>query len=336
MAEIPTFHNEALMPLTMGSSYRVPHYAYEAYGLGPYVNEDRATKAYRAEWAAEIVGLVASVPDALQKAGLGNFNGLLQQKTAEVVLKILQFNPYQRLFRIIDVGAGTGDSAIEIAKLLPPDMKNRTIIYLLDPSKKSLAEAAEKMKGKGVGYEILEGTDLDILNQTTSDFADVLTGVASVHHHARIPFELYARVLKPGGWAVFADWHQPIWEHPGSVYRFLQKFNWPDREQGLENWVQTYPEAKNPPALSEDPADLMAIKQIISFWTALGRPNNLYPLEGHRPVSRYVTDMREAGLDLNSADISMLISSRVIASNPHQILPDSSLLQVTVGQKLAA
>lgn len=336
MAEIPKYHNEALMPLTMGSPYRVPHYAYNVYGLGPYVNEDLATEAYRTEWAAETPGLVASVPDALQKAGLGNFNGFLQQRTAEVVAAVLTTSPLQEHYRIIDVGAGTGDSAIAVAKLLPAEIRARTIFFLIDPSGKSLEEAKEKMKDQGVEYGTLEGTDLDILSQIQPEFADVLTGVASVHHHAKIPFELYARVLKPRGWAVFADWHQPIWEHPGSVYRFLQKFNWLDKEQGLENWLEAYPQSKNIPPLPEDPADRMAIRQITLFWSALGRPNNLYPLEGHRPVHRYVADMQHAGLDLNSADIRRLISSGVIAGNPHQILPDSSLLQVTVGQKIAA
>lgn len=332
-SELITPHNEALMPLTMGSPYRVPHYAYEAFGLGAYINEDLATEAYRAEWAAETPGLVASVPDALLKAGLGNFNGLLQQKTGEVAAAALRAKPIQKSYRVIDIGAGTGDSALAVAKLLPAEIRRKTIFSLVDPSAKSLAEARTKMQDQGLNYEILEGTDLDVLGNMKPESADILTGVASIHHHAKIPFELYANVLRFGGLAVFADWHQPLWEHPGSVYRFLQRFDWPHKEEGLKNWLEAYPQAAKIPPLPNNPADLLAIEQISRFWPALGRPNTLFPLEGHRPVHRYVADIHHARLDLNSSSIRGLISAGVITSNPHQVLPNSSLLQVTMGEK---
>ena len=62
--------------------------------------------------------------------------------------------------------------------------------------------------------------------------------------------------------------------------------------------------------------------------------NALYPLEGHRPVIRYIMAMQETELETATPDIGRLVSMGIIESNPHQILEDSSLLQLTVAQKL--
>ena len=44
------FHDERLMPVRMGTPYRVPYYAYPNWGL-EYRDESLADQAYREEWA---------------------------------------------------------------------------------------------------------------------------------------------------------------------------------------------------------------------------------------------------------------------------------------------
>ncbi|MEZ4755129.1 MAG: hypothetical protein R3A13_12670 [Bdellovibrionota bacterium] len=58
---------------------------------------------------------------------------------------------------------------------------------------------------------------------------DIAVGVASIHHHSKIPFDLYHEVLHPGGTAVFGDWHNSCWTHPALVnssrnFRMVRSF----------------------------------------------------------------------------------------------------------------
>src|SRR3989337_2146575 len=81
----PVFHDEALMPFTMGSPYRVADYAYPAWGLGEYKDERLADAAYQAEWAAGNAEQSGLVERAVNEAGLGEFPELLRQNAAPVV-----------------------------------------------------------------------------------------------------------------------------------------------------------------------------------------------------------------------------------------------------------
>lgn len=343
MSEILTPHNEALMPIIMGSPYRVPDYAYVKYGLGKYVNETFASLGYKQEWADGTPEQLALVLQASNEAGLTNANCLLQQATAKIVAGIVERDYFLKSPVIVDIGAGAGASALAIAEALPDDVRRKTTMILVDPSKESLKTAEQLMQEQRINYKILIGTDTEVLKDLRSQSVDILTGVASIHHHARIPFKDYAGVLKIGGFAVFADWHHDLWEHPARVLGFLEELDWPQKEEGLANWKETYPQALNNPdkALQLTREELMARKQITRFWLAykniadranLG-PNAIWPLEGHRPVSRYIQEMREAGLRNQTARINSLLDEIGIPSTPFPLLDNSSLLQVTVAQR---
>lgn len=330
------YHNEALMPMTLGSPFRVPHYAYSNWGL-VYGSEEQADAAYKAEWEAGNAGQLGLVSKATIEAGFGDFPDLLRKETAKIVASLLQNRPADQPITILDIGAGPGSSALEIYKSLPDRFKLVTTIILLDPSAGALKTGEELMKQNEIKYKIVNGSDSDELPKMKKSSVDIVTGIASVHHHAKIPFDLYKNVLKIGGSAVFADWHQSIWEHPGSVYEFLKRFDWPKKEKGLKNFLEIYPEAKNAPPSPKSPEDRKAIEQITQFWLAYKRisdaanlgPNAIWPHEGHRPVKRYVEEMKNTGFSMDTLD-----TRRVMMRNPYQILPGSSLLQLTVGQKL--
>lgn len=319
-------HNEALMPMTLGPACRVPDYAYPNWGL-VYEGEGQANAAYQREWAAGNAGQLGLVSKATIEAGFGDFPELLRRETAKTVAALLKDREDDQELRILDIGAGPGLSALAVYEALRPRLKSRTTMILVDPSKGSLETAAQLMRDRGIKFEILTGIDSDVLGSVEPGSVDILTGVASIHHHAKIPFKKYQEVLKAGGFAVFGDWHQSIWEHPGSVYEFLKRFSWPEREKGLRNFLEIYPEAKSVPLFPKSPEDRKAVEQITQFWLACKRIANganlelnaIWPLEGHRPVGRYVEGMEEVGLKVGK---------------PRQILDDSSLLQVTVGQKI--
>ena len=115
-----------------------------------------------------------------------------------------------------------------------------------------------------------------------------------------------------------------------------------EKEAGLRNWMESYPSVPVPEPI--EPADKQANKDITRFWQGyleivresaqdLG-PNAIWPLEGHRPVERYITKMKEVRFDVNSATIRRRRLKEVISNNPYQILPNSRLLMVTIGEKL--
>ena len=110
----------------------------------------------------------------------------------------------------------------------------------------------------------------------------------------------------------------------------------------MRNWMESYPSVPVPEPI--EPADKQANKDITRFWQGyleivresaqdLG-PNAIWPLEGHRPVERYITKMKEVRFDVNSATIRRRRLKEVISNNPYQILPNSRLLMVTIGEKL--
>lgn len=323
MPEVLTPHNESLMPITMGSPYRVPDYAYPNWGL-QYRGETKANKTYQAEWSIGDAKQLMLVSMATMAAGFDDYPELLRRATARVVSALVEQGNHFSSLHILDLGAGPGKSAVAIYEALPERVREKTEITLLDPSASSLQTAEELMRTRGIKHKIVCGIDSEVSDQIQPGSVDIVTAVASIHHHARIPFGLYERVLKPGGSLVIADWHHDIWEHPGRVLKFLERFNWPQKEAGLANWKAVYPQAIKDADnnLQLTPAELMAREQITRFWLAyknvVGKTNPIWPLEGHRPVSRYITGMQEAGLYTGA---------------PQQLLPDSTLLMVTVGHK---
>ena len=337
-----TKHDESLMPLRMGPAARVPFYAYPAWGLDP-LNESQIVELYRAEWAMGNQNQLALVTQASEESGFGNYPKLLRQKNADVVAAILKDYQTTDGLRILDVGAGPGLSALAIYDALPDTVKAKTTILLLDPSAASLHAAEKLLKEHGVNFQIIHDVDLHIDKHVQPNSVDIVTGVASIHHHAQIPFDIYHQVLKPGGFAIFADWHNSIWEHPRRVYDFLQTFDWATKSEGLKEWREMYPAANVSVEEPINPADQQANRDIIKFWQGYANivrqnghlgPNAIWPLEGHRPVERYVKAMQDAGFALVSKGIKQLFERNVLESNPHQVLPDSRLLMVTVGQKV--
>lgn len=342
MPELLTPHNEPLMPITMGSPYRIPDYAYPNWGL-KYLGEYRANSAYSAEWTLGTAEQNALVGRALAEAGFTDFNGLLQQTTARIVAALVDKNPYLQSPIIADIGAGAGGSASALAKELPIKVKQNTIMMLVDPASEKLEVAGQLMQEQGIKHQLLTGLDTEVLRKIPTMSVDILIGVASVHHHARIPFDEYARVLRKGGFAIFADWHHDLWEHPARVLRFLERFDWSQKEKGLTDWKAAYPQAlyDTEIGLHLTPEELVAREQITRFWLGYKQiadkanlaANAIWPLEGHRPVTQYMRDMIQAGLHPRAVSIHQLVRDHVISNNPHQILADSSLLQVTIGQR---
>ena len=191
----PHSHNEELMPLHMGGNERVAKEFYEAWGL-IYQGEADADGAYRREWAAGNSGQLGLVKEATIEAGFGNYPELLNVRAAEAVSRLLAAR--KGPIRLIDIGSANGGTVMATYQALPDHLKDTAQFTLVDPSPRALNSAVETLTERGIKFEIREGSDSDVLSTIPDGDFDVLTGVASVHHHARIPFNEYLRVIKDG------------------------------------------------------------------------------------------------------------------------------------------
>lgn len=320
-------------PITSGSIYRVPNTAYIAWRLKSY-NESLVVRAYQAEWdVPEGDKLPSLVSKASERAFESDYASLIRQATAEAVAEIMSLKLTKReikgRMRFVEIGAGTGASTLVIHSLLPDQIKDDVTFILIDPSRNSLEVAEKEMRKNNVKSEIVVGSDNEVLPTLETGSADLVVGVASIHHHSKIPFDLYASILKEGGSAVFGDWHQRMWTHPSYVYGMLEQLDFSDKEKKLAGFLKAFPQAAPEfRILPSKKEDRTAMRQIVNFWRAMadisqqqgldGTP--LWFLEGHRDVREYIKEMNQVGLNTRY---------------PHQVLPDSSLLQVTVGQKVA-
>lgn len=342
MPEIIVPHDEDLMPIRMGPPNRVADDALPAWRLEPLPEED-VVELYQQEWAGGDFRQLSLVSEASKRAGFGDHPKLLRTTAAKVVGEYLRNQPYKEPTSILDLGSGPGESSLAIYQAIPDSLKDWVELILLDPSARSLQNARNLLDGTVNNYRTVHGTDLQIPYYIDDESLDLITAVASVHHHSRIPFDIYVDALKPGGMIVIADWHNSVWEHPYTVMKFLEQFDWPNKQAGLANWQEAYPEARYPIPDEDNPLNVQANKDITAFWLGYyevlkehGDPgkNSIWPLEGHRLCERYIEGLIEAGFFVNTSNIIKLISSRVISSNPHQILPNSRLLMLTVAQKV--
>lgn len=334
-------------PVTSGSAFRVPKSAYPAWGL-IYDGEMDANKAYRAEW--NVPG-GENLPELVGKASTIAFGAdyaeIVRQGAATSVRAITEYllknDRLPQKWRLIDIGAGAGASTLAIHQALPDAVKDDMTVVLIDPSEPSLAAADELMTKNNIKHEILVGSDTEVTRKVEPFSALFVTGVGSIHHHADIPFRSYSDLLAEQGFAVFADWHQQTWTHPRFVYNMVSGFEYPGKEADLAGFLKTFPQAKQEIPLPLKEVDQKAMRDIAAFWKAVadisqqmgldGTP--IWFLEGHRDVSEYVSEMNRVDLETDSEDIRRLITIRALSSNPQQILKDSSLLQVTVGQRAA-
>ncbi len=340
-------HIETYLPLEFGSAARTPDYAHEAWGI---VTPDEPTvvRLYQEEW--ETLGnerKLQSVSQASLEAGFDNYPELLRQKTAEVAGALVRDYDPGGAFRLLDIGCGPGLSTLAVYQALPSHLQKMAEIVLVEPSETSLLIAATALEKHGAKSIVLvKGVDLDLDAYIEDGSVDLITATASIHHHAKIPFEKYKNAQKQGGFTVIGDWHNSVWEHPYRAYELLRRFPpTPYREVMLQKWLEWYPNAQKQIPEPENPADRKANQDIMNLWLAYERllreheefgRNAIWPLEGHRSVERYVNDMRAVGFETDSPEISQLVDEGIMTANPYLLLPDSRLLMVTVGQKLAA
>ncbi len=323
-------HDESLMPIKLGSVLRCPEYSWGKWGVRWDTPSEyrglleRSEQEYRSEWDGGTAERMKLVSDASERAGFGDHPQKIRDSCAVAVVNYLK--GHDGYINILDIGAGAGASAKTVFERLDENIRDEVCFTLIDPSNDVLQVAYPLVKGLGARCVAIRKADTSLLEFVKPESQDVAIAVASIHHHARIPFETYYDALKPSGLFVSADWHNSLWEEPYRVRRMLQRFPGYDAGRADVEFERVYPVSSLAVHEPIAHAEAQANEDITNFWlgyydilkdTGTGS-NTIWPHEGHRPHARYMDDMRTVGFTLEE---------------PVQILPNSSLLMLIAGRK---
>ena len=218
--------------------------------------------------------------------------------------------------------------------------------------KKRVEDAAAKLSEKGLvrdrDFRVIVAPDQHLLSFVDPETQDIVTYVATLHHHSYIdtPVRHAKMTMKKDGVLVVSDWHNPEWEHPNRVYEALAAdFDWETKKADLDAFAEAYPKAMEvAPTLSHlDHASYMEIRGFWRGWVDVRKKaveegsfderDDILMLESHRPVEMQNQTLMEAGFDLHPNFEAELIDDGIMKSNPDQLLDTSRLLMTMVVQK---
>jgi len=349
--------DDSRMPVRLGSALRVPSYAYPNWGIpiGAYRIDSDA--CYTGEWKEGSPQQMQYVIDAVLEAGFGNNSQILRDSCAKVVandVKTILNNlklkkPGKKKIFYTDIGAGI--STVNVFDAIDDDYKENVFFTLVEPSEKRAEDAATKLSEKGLDrdkdFRVVVAPDQHILAFIDPGSQDIVSYVATLHHHSYIDTPLRAAnvVLNDGGRIVISDWHNPEWEHPNRVYVALNEdfdpdeYGWETKDVDIKAFTEMFPKAlEEAPSLS--PLDEASYHQIRKFWQGYAKikkkaidekqfneADDILMLEAHIPVEQQNRILSKAGFKISSIPDSMI-------ENPEQLLQDSRLLMTTLAYKI--
>ena len=123
----------------------------------------------------------------------GDHPRTLRESCANAVYEFLENS--SGYVNIMDIGAGSGLSAITVFDRFDDNLKDRVYFTLIDPSIDVVDVAEPLMKSHGIKCRTIRDFDINLLKYVEPGSQDVVMGVASIHHHAKIPFDVYYRIL---------------------------------------------------------------------------------------------------------------------------------------------
>lgn len=339
---IPEEFDDSRIPIRVGNPLKVPDYAWCNWGISYEVGDEfeklvkLSEDGYREEWDSTGSDRHNYIAEASRMAGLEDANERLNVATAKVIESMVE--KAEGLIRILDLGAGTGNTTFSIIQRLNSSNMRKVFFVLIDPASEAIQEAKKSLSQTGLvegkHFEVVVSTDLNAGKYIRQESIDIIVAVASIHHHAHLeaPLGVVHTICKKGGFFLTGDWHNSMWEHPRNVYELLSDLEWEGKEFDLRNFVRIYPKAQEQAGKAGE-LERKANDQIKEFWKQYGKlkitkSNRSMILEGHRPVERYFESMTKIGFLTDTGEIRVLMPR-----NPDLLIPGSSLLCLCFGQK---
>ncbi len=338
---LPTILLSSECPIGLGSPLRVPSHAWRNWGISWETEAEYARlitlgeEEYRKEWKTTTEHSHHDIARAANLAGLGDANSRLNAACAGLVAKEVQAQ--KRELRILDVGAGTGNTSLAV--FAATSHLHHPQVTLLDYAKSALDQASESLTASGLvpnrDFSVCLGQDMQAETLFGKDCFDIVIAVAALHHHSDILVGLgpIAAALKPGGLVIVGDWHNTMWENPARVHALLRQLgDWPQKNQDIEQFGATlHPDQ----CLLQENDSVMerANGYITEFWKAYALSRTvsaprLLVLEGHRSPAAY-----RAALSACSISVDPRMLRLDLPTNPFLLTPESSVLGITVGRK---
>lgn len=295
-------------PLCIGNPLRVSTTAWENWGIRFSTQDEfvalvrQSENCYSAEWKDTDDTRLHDIARSAEDAGLGDCNARLNTAVAEEVFEVSSCLPEE--LRVLDIGAGTGNTSKEVLKALRASGR-RVFLHMLEPDRKALVDTAlRKITNSDMispdDIRVHLSTDLCMTTLFPSCSFDLVVSSAALHHHAFLDPVMAAihNILKPQGFLVVGDWHNSMWLDPGRVLSLLKTLDGCDNSFNLDvlwRFVSAHPAHERDPFLQQ------ANEQICAFWRAYSKrkttgAKTLEMLEGHRPPDEYSRLMRKAGL----------------------------------------
>ncbi len=141
---------------------------------------------------------------------------LFRGKLRELRLRTMELANIQPGDKILDVGCGTGPLALEVKSRVGDEGQ----VYGIDPGSQQIARARAKTAQRNLPIEFQIGV-IEQLNFPDQTF-DVVLSTIMMHHLSdrlkRQGLAEIARVLKPGGRLVIADFNRPEERAPQPVH----------------------------------------------------------------------------------------------------------------------
>ncbi len=335
----------------LGDVRRVPSYAYPNWGLNEGLWKKESEEAYETEWKSGSPRQMQYVVEAITRSGLGNFSQMLRDINADVITYLI--SKAKERVNYLEIGAGV--STVNVYQKLKKNKLDLEKIYttMVEPSKSRIECAAEELSKMGlkkeINFKLFVSKDTDVNKCVDQNSQDIIGSVAQIHHHSywRETIQVLYETLNKNGIILISDWHNSLWEHPARVYNALKEdYNWETKDEDLKNFVTTYPKAiKN--AEEFNSLNIEANRMIREFWKSYGEirseaiisgafdeRDELLMLEGHRPVERYVEDMKNVNFSVENEIIKEIQEACYLNGNPHQLLPLSRILMLTIGTKI--
>jgi len=341
--------DDSNMPVRLGSALRVPSYAYGAWGIPEGMHRDSSDALYESEWRGGSPRQMQYVIDATTSAGLGNYSGMLRNAAAETVSRIVKSSDGR--VNILEPGAGVSTETMIGSLYYEGVDLDRLTITMLEPGQLRLEQSTGRITGKfglrvGTHLHPHVAKDVDARRFVERGSQNIVVCVAQIHHHSYLdtPVRELSYVTAPGGYLVTADWHNSMWENPARVYQFLQGLDWETKDADLEAFRKEFPGSTGMGVHEDSPSLREANHHIRRFWEGWAKiraeaiakgefdpADDILMLEGHRPVLRYVDEMRAAGYVLCGNGRGDEISP--VSENPSLLIPNNEILAEIVAVK---